>query len=97
MPGGSGIPQDEAERNAWASVNDETTGSARKSGSGHDAEISKAPAGKGRVGGSVASSSTAAEHRASARKATQTRARTAKNTNASSKRVPYFYPYGVTK
>ena len=82
----SGVPQDEAERRAWATVS-ETTDGAGKIRSGRGREVGNVPARKG---------DTAAERRASARKA-QTRARNAANKNARSKRVHYFYPYGVMK
>ena len=52
-----GVPEDEAERRAWATVN-KMTGGGKKSGSGRGQKINKAPAKKGgRKGG-------AAPHRA---------------------------------
>jgi plasmid stabilization system protein ParE len=49
-----GVPEDEAERRAWATVNKET-GGGKKSGSGRGKPINLAPARKGgRLGGRAA-------------------------------------------
>jgi len=74
-----GVPQDEAEARAWATVN-KMTGGGKKSGSGRGKAVNKAPAKKGGGSGGAASASrTAAERSASAKKAAQTRARNAAN------------------
>lgn len=73
-----GVPEEEAERRAWATVN-EMTGGGKKSGSGRGKPINKAPARKGgRKGGEAAASRPAAARSASAKKAARTRARRAK-------------------
>lgn len=70
-----GVSEDEAERRAWATVN-EMTGGGKKSGSGKDKPINKAPARKGgRKGGAASASRPAAARSASAKKAAKTRAR----------------------
>jgi len=72
-----GIPRDEAERRAWATVNAET-GGGKKSGSGRGKTVNHAPARKGgRLGGAAAAHRTAAERSASAKKAAATRRRNA--------------------
>jgi plasmid stabilization system protein ParE len=72
-----GIPQDEAEARAWATVN-KMTGGGKKSGSGRGKEVDPSPGREGgRKGGAASASRTAAERSASARKATQTRIRNA--------------------
>ena len=69
----SGVPEDEAERRAWATVN-KTTGGGKKSGSGRGKPVNKAPAKKGgRIGGRASASRPAAERSRSARKAAATR------------------------
>lgn len=74
-----GVPEDEAEARAWATVN-KMTGGGKKSGSGRGKAVDTAPARKGgRAGGAASASRTAAERSASARKAAQTRARNAAN------------------
>jgi hypothetical protein len=73
----SGVPEDEAERRAWATVN-KTTGGGKKSGSGRGKPVNKAPAKKGgRIGGRASASRPAAERSRSARKAAATRKRRA--------------------
>lgn len=73
-----GVPQEEAERRAWATVN-KMTGGGKKSGSGRGQRINKAPAKKGgHKGGAGAASRSFAERSASAKKAAQTRKRRAK-------------------
>ncbi|MBD3812571.1 MAG: plasmid stabilization protein [Betaproteobacteria bacterium] len=70
-----GVPQDEAEARAWATVN-KMTGGGKKSGSGRGKGIDPTPARTGgRKGGAASAARTAAERSASAKKAAQTRAR----------------------
>ncbi len=79
-----GVPADEAEARAWATVN-KMMGGGKKSGSGRGKEVDKSPAKKGgRVGGAASATRTAAERSASAKKAAQTRARNAANKKAGS-------------
>jgi plasmid stabilization system protein ParE len=73
-----GVPEDEAERRAWATVN-EMTGGGKKSGSGRGKAINKAPARKGgKKGGAASARRPAAARSASARKAARTRAKRAR-------------------
>jgi plasmid stabilization system protein ParE len=70
-----GVPDDEAERRAWATVNKET-GGGNKSGSGRgvaDTDVSSKKGGK--LGGAAAAARPAAERSASAKKAAATRKR----------------------
>ena len=68
-----GVPEDEAEKRAWATVN-KTSGGGKKSGSGRGKTENKAPAQKGgRKGGAASASRTPAERSASAKKAAATR------------------------
>ncbi|MGH8659219.1 MAG: plasmid stabilization protein [Gammaproteobacteria bacterium] len=70
-----GVPEDEAEARAWATVN-KMTGGGKKAGSGRGKAINKAPARKGgSKGGAASASRSAAARSASAKKAAQTRAR----------------------
>jgi len=56
-----GVPDDEAERRAWATVN-AMTGGGKKSGSGRGKPVNKAPARKGgRKGGKAAAKSRASK------------------------------------
>jgi plasmid stabilization system protein ParE len=72
-----GVPEKEAARRAWATVN-KMTGGGKKSGSGRGHPISKAPAKKGgRKGGAASGARSFAERSASAKKAAQTRKRRA--------------------
>lgn len=72
-----GVPKDEAERRAWATVNKES-GGGNKSGSGRGHPESHASSRKGgHLGGQAAASRTAAERSASAKKAAATRKRNA--------------------
>jgi hypothetical protein len=72
-----GVPEDEAERRAWATVNKES-GGGKKSGSGRGKQESHASSRKGgRLGGQVSASRSAAERSASAEKAAATRKRRA--------------------
>ena len=74
----SGVPEDEAERRAWATVNKES-GGGNKSGSGRGVPDTKVSSKKGgRIGGAAAANRPAAERRASARKAAATRKRNAR-------------------
>src|SRR5436189_2800708 len=70
-----GVPEEEAERRAWATVN-ASTGGGKKSGSGRGRKTNKAPAHKGgQKGGAASAARPAAARSASARKAARTRAR----------------------
>ena len=72
-----GVPEDEAERRAWATVNAETRGG-KKSGSGRGKKENHAPARKGgKLGGKAAARRPAAERSRSAKKAARTRKRRA--------------------
>ena len=72
-----GVPEEEAERRAWATVN-KMTGGGKKSGSGRGRTVNKAPAKKGgRKGGAASASRSFAARSASAKKAAQTRKRRA--------------------
>jgi hypothetical protein len=71
------VPEDEAERRAWATVNAETHGG-KKSGSGRGKPENHAPARKGgRLGGKAAGQRPASERSRSAKKAARTRKRRA--------------------
>lgn len=72
-----GVPEDEAEGRAWATVNKET-GGGNKSGSGRgvkDTNVSSVKGGK--AGGKAAASRTPEQRSASAKKAAETRKRNA--------------------
>ena len=70
-----GVPEDEAERRAWATVNKES-GGGKKSGSGRGKKESHASSRKGgRLGGKAAASRPKAARSRSAKKAAQTRKR----------------------
>jgi len=72
-----GVPENEAEARAWATVNKET-GGGKKSGSGRGQPENHEPSRKGgRLGGKAAASRTAAERSASAKKGAETRKRNA--------------------
>src|SRR3954451_4283076 len=74
-----GVPEDEAERRAWATVN-KTSGGGKKSGSGRGKTENKAPARAGGHKGGAASAARSAEDRsASAKKAAATRKRNAES------------------
>jgi hypothetical protein len=67
-----GVPEEEAERRAWATVN-KMTGGGKKSGSGRGRPINKAPAKKGgQKGGAASAARSPAARSASAKKAAQT-------------------------
>src|SRR5215204_292064 len=68
-----GLPEEEAERRAWATVN-AMTGGGKKSGSGRGKAVNKAPAKKGGAkGGAASAARPAAARSASAKKAARTR------------------------
>lgn len=70
-----GVPEDEAERRAWATVNKES-GGGNKSGSGRGKKDTHVSARKGgRLGGEASAARPAAERSASAKKAAATRKR----------------------
>jgi hypothetical protein len=72
-----GVPEKEAERRAWATVN-AMTGGGKKSGSGRGKKANKAPAKKGgKKGGAASAARPAAARSASAKKAAATRKRNA--------------------
>jgi plasmid stabilization system protein ParE len=67
-----GIPENEAERRAWATVNKET-GGGKRSGSGRGKPVNTAPSRKGgRLGGKASASRSSAARAASATKAAAT-------------------------
>src|SRR5271156_489867 len=70
-----GVPEKEAERRAWATVNKDD-GGGKKSGSGRGAHTGHPAAHKGgKLGGEASAARTAAERSASAKKAAETRKR----------------------
>jgi hypothetical protein len=72
-----GLPEKEAERRAWATVN-AMTGGGKKSGSGRGKKTNKAPAKKGgKKGGAASAARPVAARSASAKKAAATRKRNA--------------------
>ncbi len=72
-----GVPEKEAERRAWATVNKET-GGGKKSGSGRGKRENHAPSRKGgRLGGRASATRPKAARSASAKKAAATRKRKA--------------------
>ncbi len=72
-----GVPEGEAERRAWATVNKES-GGGNKSGSGRGVKDTKVASKRGgRIGGKAAASRPAAARKASAKKAAATRKRRA--------------------
>ncbi len=72
-----GVPEDEAERRAWATVNKES-GGGKKSGSGRGKAETRAPAKKGgERGGRASAARPAIARSASAKKAAATRKRNA--------------------
>jgi plasmid stabilization system protein ParE len=74
-----GVPSEEAEKRAWATVN-KMTGGGKKSGSGRGRPVNKAPARKGgQKGGSSSAARPAAARSASAKKAARTRSQRAKH------------------
>jgi hypothetical protein len=78
-----GVPEEEAERRAWATVN-AMTGGGKKGGSGRGKKVNKVPAKKGgKKGGAASAARPAAERSASAKKAARTRVRRKKATETS--------------
>lgn len=74
-----GVPEDEAERRAWATVN-KTSGGGKKSGSGRGKAENHEPARTGGRNGGAASAARSPEERsASAKKAAATRKRNAES------------------
>ena len=72
-----GLPEKEAERRAWATVNKET-GGGKKSGSGRGQPMDTSPSRKGgMIGGKASASRPASARSASAKKAAATRKRRA--------------------
>ena len=72
-----GVPEGEAERRAWATVNKET-GGGKKSGSGRGKRVNRAPSRKGgKLGGKASAARPSAARSASAKKAAATRKRKA--------------------
>jgi len=72
-----GVPEEEAEARAWATVN-KISGGGKKSGSGRGKAENKAPVkAGGKKGGAASASRTAEERSASAKKAAETRKRNA--------------------
>jgi hypothetical protein len=72
-----GVPDDEAERRAWATVNKETHGG-KKSGSGRGTPEDHSPSRKGgKLGGEASAHRPASERSHSAKKAAKTRKRRA--------------------
>ena len=72
-----GVPEDEAERRAWATVNKET-GGGKKSGSGHGKPENTSPSREGgKLGGKAAASRPAAARSEAAKKAAATHKRKA--------------------
>ncbi len=77
-----GVPEDEAERRAWATVNKETHGG-KKSGSGRGKPENHAPARKGgRKGGKASAARPAAARSASAKKAAAKRTHAQRSASA---------------
>ncbi|MCI0332432.1 MAG: plasmid stabilization protein [Planctomycetes bacterium] len=73
-----GVPEEEAERRAWATVNKMDRGGRKPGGSGRGKTTNKEPAKKGgRLGGKAAASRSKAARSASAKKAARTRKRKA--------------------
>jgi hypothetical protein len=69
-----GVPENEAERRAWATVNKMHGGGERPGGGGYGRPVNKESAEEGgRKGGQASASRPAAERSASARKAARTR------------------------
>ncbi|MHB8528180.1 MAG: plasmid stabilization protein [Caulobacteraceae bacterium] len=73
-----GVPEKEAERRAWATVNKDDGGGKNPGGSGRGRQTGHPAAHKGgKLGGKAAASRTAADRSASARRAAATRKRNA--------------------
>ena len=77
-----GVPDQEAERRAWATVNKDDRGG-KKSGSGRGVHTGQPAAHRGgRIGGAASASRSAAARSASAKKAAETRKRNAERRTA---------------
>jgi hypothetical protein len=77
-----GVPPEEAERRAWATVNKET-GGGKKSGSGRGKAVKRTSAKKGgKLGGRASAARPKSARSASARKAAATRKRRAKGSSS---------------
>ena len=75
-----GVPEKEAERRAWATVNKDDGGGKAPGGSGRGKDTGHPAAHKGgRKGGAASANRTAAERSASAKKAAATRKRNAEH------------------
>ena len=75
-----GVPEPEAERRAWATVNKDDGGGKQPGGSGRGADTGHPAAHKGgRLGGAASADRPAAARSASARKAAATRKRNAEH------------------
>ncbi|HEX8844729.1 MAG TPA: hypothetical protein VF791_08810 [Pyrinomonadaceae bacterium] len=73
-----GVPEEEAERRAWATVNAMHHGGEKPGGGGYGKPVNKAPAKKGgRIGGAASAARPAVARSDSAKKAARTRARKA--------------------
>ena len=73
-----GVPEEEAQRRAWATVNKMTHGGKKPGGSGRGKAMNKAPAKKGgRLGGKASAARSPKERSESAKKAARTRKRRA--------------------
>lgn len=71
-----GVPEDEAERRAWATVNKMDKGGKKPGGSGRGKKTNKAPAKKGgKKGGKASAARPKSERSKSAKKAARTRAK----------------------
>jgi hypothetical protein len=67
----AGLPRDEAESRAWATVNAMTGGGKKPGGSGYGKRVNKAPARKGgRIGGAASKKRAARKKGAAKKKAT---------------------------
>src|SRR3984957_10312503 len=71
-----GVPEEEAERRAWATVNKDDGGGKKSGGSGRGKDTGQPAAHKGgRIGGEASAGRSASERSASAQKAAATRKR----------------------
>ncbi|WP_296744189.1 plasmid stabilization protein [Mesorhizobium sp.] len=77
-----GVPEKEAERRAWATVNKDDGGGKKEGGSGRGQHTGNPAAHKGgKLGGAAAADRPAAERSASAKKAAATRKRDGEHTH----------------
>jgi plasmid stabilization system protein ParE len=78
-----GVPEKEAERRAWATVNKDDGGGKRRGGSGRGKSTGRPAAHRGgKIGGKAAASRPAASRSAAAKKAAATRKRNARRAKA---------------